>query len=324
MVKYLSLVIIIAALLLSGCGKTPMEAGDSAFDNQNYAEALKYYLEAFKEEPNNPTLKEKIALCYFKEGEKIYLRTRVIKAFEARIRSGVLNLPEYPSENLKKTVSEMHFLLGLAYTAAKADNPYQEKKYFNNAIQNLEIALKYDSTNTEAQEAFARLKDENFTEIYEKGVAAYNKGKSDDLQYIAADYYLSNALKLDPDHEKAAKYLSLARKRSLNLLDPGMDVPIAITDRMQNPEYTAFLIVAYNQMPENLYVSANSFVLVKKGGEEFYGKTSNMFTTPLEGTTLSNGEEISGVVAFPTTGDISLARVELRKDGEVLGYKNLP
>jgi len=324
MSKILSVTVLVGFILFAGCSKSPIEAGDSAFEQQNYAEALTHYMEAFKQEPNSPSLKGKIATCYFKEGEKIYERTRVIKAFEARVKSGMLNMPEYASDGLKKTVSETHFKLAQAYQEAKPDNPYQEKEYLNNALQNLETSLKFDSTNIDAQQALTQIKEAHLSEILEKGIAAYKKGKSDDLQYIASDYYLSQALKMDPENEEANKYLRLTRKKSLNLLDPGLEVPIAVTDRMQNPEYTAFLIVAYSQLPENLYISAGNFVLVKKGGEEIRGKTSNMFTLPFEGTTLSNGEETSGVVAFPTTSELSYARLELRKDGEVLGYKNLP
>jgi hypothetical protein len=324
MIKILSVMALAGLFLFVGCSKSPIEAGDSAFKQQNYAEALTHYTQASKQELNTPSLREKIATCYFKEGEKIYERTKVIKAFEARIKSGMFNLPEYPSENLKRTVSETHFKLAQAYQEAKVDNPYQEKENLNNSLQNLETSLRYDSTNTEAQQALSQLKEAHLSEILEKGITAYKKGKSDDLQYIAADYYLSQALKLDSENEEAVKYLRLTRQKSLNLLDPGLEVPIAVTDRMQNPEYTAFLVVAYSQLPENIYISAGHFVLVKQSGEEIQGKTSNMFTLPFEGTTLSNGEEISGVIAFPTITDLSYARLELRKDGEILGYKNLP
>jgi hypothetical protein len=236
----------------------------------------------------------------------------------------MFNLPEYPSDEMKIIVSDVHFKLALAYQGANADNPYQEKEFLDNSLENLEISLKFDSTNADAKMVLSRLKDDHLTEILEKGIASYNKGKRDELQYIAADHYLSQAIKMDPENEQAHKYLQLTRKRNLNLLDPGLNVPLAVTDRMQNPEYTAFLIVAYNQLPENVYISAGNFVLVRQNGDQIYGKTSNMFTMPFEGTTLSNGEETSGVVAFPTTADLSYARLELRKDGEVLGYKNLP
>jgi hypothetical protein len=49
-----------------------------------------------------------------------------------------------------------------------------------------------------------------------------------------------------------------------------------------------------------------------------------MFSTPLEAKSIGNGEETGGVVAFPLKERQEFARLEFRKDGEVLGYKNLP
>ncbi|MBN2366104.1 MAG: hypothetical protein EH225_08895 [Calditrichaeota bacterium] len=319
----------VAALLLiitglSGCGKGPIESGDEAFQRQNYSEAIKYYLEAAKELKNDDMLKEKIATTYFQEGELFYEKRHVIKAFEARVRMGMQYVPENPSTTMKRTVSNVYLKLAQAYRNARPENPYQQRKYFDQALKNIEKSLTHDSTNSAAVEALNQFREEHFQSLLEKGMASYKKAARDPLQYIAADHYLTNALKLDPENAEAKRYRTLARKKSLNLLDPGMDVPIAVTDQMKNEEYTAFLVVTYNLLPEPLYVSAGHFVLVKENGEEVYGKTSGMFSTPLEGKTIANGSETAGVVAFPSSGNNTFARLEFRKDGEVLGYKNLP
>jgi hypothetical protein len=82
--------------------------------------------------------------------------------------------------------------------------------------------------------------------------------------------------------------------------------------------------VIYNLLPENLSVSAGNLYLIKKDGKEIRGKTSGQFSTPLVDKTIANGEETAGVVAFPLPADRNFARLEFRKDGKMLGYKNLP
>jgi tetratricopeptide (TPR) repeat protein len=311
-------------IMTAGCSKNLTENGDDAFASKNYTEALKYYLQAAKENPDDSVLYEKIALAYFREGEQFYEKRHVIKAFEARMKSGLQYLPVNPTREMLKEVSNTYLKLAYAYKEARAENPFEERKFLNNALGNIEKSLAIDSTNNEARQALQSFKEEYFMGILEKGLTCYKKGTFDPLQYIAADYYLTNAVKLDPDNPEALKYRSMARKKGLNLLDPGLDVPIAITDRMQNSEYTAFLVVIYNLLPGNLYVSADHFVLIKENGQEVRGRTSGMFTTPLKGQTLQNGDETQGVVAFPVSENRNDARLEFRKDGEVLGYKNLP
>jgi len=314
----------VAGLLIIGCGKGLMESGDEAFAQKNYNEALKYYLEASKEFPDDISLKEKIAISYFKEGESFYEKRRVIKAFEARVSNGMKFVPANPSSNMVSEVSQIYLKLAFAYKQTKAENPYQKKQYLDRSLDYIEKALAQDSTNTDAQAALEEYREEHFMSLKEKGLAAYKKGSQDRLQFIAAEYYLTQSLKLDPENQEANKYLRLSRKKALNLLDPGMEVPIAVTDQMENEQYIAFLVVVYNLLPENLYVTAEHLYLVKKDGSAIRGKTSGMFTTSLESKTLGNGQEMGGVVAFPLPKNKNFARLEFRKDGEVLGYKNLP
>jgi hypothetical protein len=325
MFRYFSIGAFLVLLLgIISCGKGPVESGDEAFEQHNYSEALKCYLQAAKELKADEVLREKIALSYFKEGELFYEKRRVIKAFEARIKTAMKYVPEDPSPELQRTLSDVYLKLADAYKNARAENPYQQRNYFDKAVENFEKSLTYDSTNSAARQAMSEFREEHFNSILEKGVSAYRKGSKDPLQYIAADHYLTNALKLDPENAEASKYRTLARRKALNLLDPGLEVPIAVTDEMENNEYVAYLVVVYNLLPDHLYVSAGNFVLVKNNGSEVYGKTSGMFTTPLEGKTIANGQETAGVVAFPISENTNYARLEFRKNGEILGYKNLP
>ena len=118
-------------LLLSGCSKGLMESGDEAFQQQNYTEALKYYLEAAKESPADPVLKEKIVLSYFREGELFFEKRQSVKGFEARVKSGLEYFPENPSPEVLKAAGDIHVKLAIAYKITKADNPFQQKKNFD-------------------------------------------------------------------------------------------------------------------------------------------------------------------------------------------------
>lgn len=311
-------------VLLTGCGKALLEKGDEAFQQQKYTEALRFYLEVFKENQNDDTLKEKIAISYFREGEIFYEKRRVIKAFEMRVNIGLKYVSDYPSPNLKKILSNTYLRLAQAYKSQKGENPYQQREYFEKALENLEKSISMDSTNIAANEALAQFKNDYFQDLLEKGIVSYRKGSRDALQYIAADHYLTNALKLDPNNKQAKRYLKLTRKRALNLLDPGLDVPIAITDKMVNEDYIAFLVVVYNLLPDNLRVNASNFFLVREDGKEIRGKTTGMFSTPLDAETITNGQEAGGVVAFSLNDNQQFARLEFRKGDKVLGYKNLP
>lgn len=315
---------LVATLLFMNCGKGVLESGDEAYAQKKYAEALRYYLEAAKEFPDDTTLKEKIAISYFREGEQFYEKRKVIKAFEARVKNGMKFVPSSPTDNLTSEISQIYLKLAFAYKQTKAENPYQKKQYLDRSLDYIERSLAQDSTNQGAQAALVEYKEEYFMSLKEKGLAAYKKGDKDPLQFIAADYYLTQSLKLDPENSEAQKYLKLSRKKALNLLDSGMDVPIAVTDRMENEQYVAFLVVVYNLLPDNLYVTAEHLYLIKKDGTAIRGKTSGMFSTALESKTLANGQEMAGVVAFPLPQTKNFTRLEFRKDGEVLGYKNLP
>jgi tetratricopeptide (TPR) repeat protein len=322
--QFIFIAAFLCLLIIIGCGKPPMEKGDEAFKQQKYSEALKYYLEAVKEMPDNNVLKEKIATTYFKQGEIFWEKRRILRGIEARVNSGLSYVPENPTPEMKKTISETYLTLALAYKNAKAENPFQKRQFFNKALESLEQSLLYDSTNTEANNTLAQFKDENFQEMLDKGISTYRRGSRDRLQYIAADYYLTNALKLDPENEDAKRYLRLSRQKSLDLLDPGQNVPIAVTDQMENTEYMAYLVAAYNQMPDPITISASNLYLIRKNGAALQGKISEMFSTPFNTVTISNGEETGGVVAFSLPNTKDYIRLELRKDGDVLGYKNLP
>ncbi len=311
-------------LLIFFCAQDPIARGDKAFDQGNYGEALQYYLEALKQQPDNAALKSKIASAYLEQGQKIYQRTKSIRAFEARILKAEKYISENPTPELKKILSETYRQLAMAYKNAKPENDYQRLEYFNKTLENLEKALQYDPENKLAAEDMQAFQQERFQEMYDKGMNLYKKAKREPINYIAAEYYLSRALKLKPEDENLRKTLRKVRQKYLNILDPGQKAPIAITDRLKKEGYLAFLVVVKNQTEGDLSVSAGNFYLVTDQGEAVPGKASTQFANPLKSKVLKVYEETEGVVTFPIKRGTRYVRLEFRVDGETLGYKNLP
>ncbi len=311
-------------ILLSGCSKTPVEKGDEAFAQGRYAEAIRAYLEATKEQPENPALKEKIATAYFKQGEKLFQMRKVLKAFEARVELGAKYVPEQPSEQMRKTLSQVYYALAMAYKNTPPENPYQKKTYFDKTLSYLEKAIRFDENNNEARQALQSFQNEHFQEMLDKGIDRYNKGKVDETNYILADYYLTNANKFKPGDPQVQKYLRLARKKALNILDPGQRIPLAITDQLKKDQYLAFYVVVHNIDLPKIAFDASNFYLISDEGSEIQGEANPMFDSYLKPVTLGQEEETEGVVAFPIKPNQKYHRLELRFDGEVLGYKNLP
>lgn len=321
--NYLILVVLTMIFLFS-CAKNPIQKGDEALQKGQYAEALKAYTEALKAQPDNQALKEKMAIAYLKQGESIYRRMHVISAFEARVTTALKYIPEQPSTELQNTLSQIYYELALAYKDAQPENPYQKLKYFKKTMDYLEKSLNYNPENQQAQTALENFKKAHFQEMFDKGKDYLKKAKRDPVHYIAAEYYLSNAYKLDPQNKQVQKYLTLVRKKYLNILDPGQDVPIAITDQLKKKGFLAFLVVVKNQTEADLPISAKNFYLISATGEAIPGSASDQFANPLANKTLSDYEEAEGVVAFPVKPGQKYVRLEFRKDNQVLGYKNLP
>lgn len=320
----LLMIIIPALLLLTGCSKAPLEKGDEAFQQGHYGEAIFAYLEAAKEQPENDAIKEKIATAYFKQGEMIYQKRRVLRAFQARVEKGSEYLPINLSDQMRKTVSNTHLQLALAYQKTRPENNYQKKEYFDKTLYNLEEALAFDPANSKAEKVLRQFKTAHFQEMLNKGKRYFDLGKKDPLNYLNADYYLTNATKFNPENKEALKLLKKVRSKALNVLDPTQQTPLAIADRTSKEGFLAYLVVIQNPDLEDLKISAADFVLATRGGKEIKGQSSELFAQALNPTLLKNGAEVSGVVAFPVKKSEKPTRLEFRANGKVLGYKNLP
>jgi tetratricopeptide (TPR) repeat protein len=318
------IIIVTLSLFIFNCGKSPLEKAESAFNDNRFPEAINYYSEVLKEDPGNNTIKEKIALAYFKQGEMLFKSRPVLSAYQARIDMGIKYIPDQPSEEMKKILSNVYYNLAHAYKNSPAENPYQKEKLFEKTIELLQKSILYNGENVSAKKELSDLEDEHFQQIYKRGLDYFNKGKNDLINFIYADHYLTIANTLKPGLPDVTRQLNSARTKALNVLDPGQRVPIAVTDRSVKENYLAFYVVIQNLDIPDLSFETKNFVLFCEDGTQIKGEEQAMFASFLRPAKLNIGEETEGVIAFPIKAGKKYFRLELQVNGTLLSYKNLP
>ncbi len=311
-------------MLIASCSRDPVHKGDEAFQKGEFAKAVKFYTEAYKSHPESHQLKEKLALSYFKLGEYYYQKRKVLSAFEAKVEQGIKFLPDTLDERTKEILSGVHVSLAEAFMNTPPENIVRKRRFYDNARMHLKTALRYQPDNPRALQAWEQFKEKNFSEMYEKGMKYFRQATKDKTNYLIAEYYLTRAFQLNPEHADLRKALMTSRKKTLNMLDPDQQVPIAITDKIRKGNMWSYLIVAHNNSNENHQVSAGSFFLVDESGGAQQGFSNDKFANAFTAGTIKPDREKDGVVSFKITPGKQYVRVELRLKDKVLGYKNLP
>jgi len=316
--------ILMLLLLILGCSKDPIQKGDQEFQKGNYANAIRLYQEALKQAPDDASLKEKIAISYFRAGKKIYELRKVIPAFESRLTKGLNYVPETPSANLKQEISKAYFQIAEAYRNAQPENPYQKQQFFQKTLNYLEKALEYDPQNQTAQQMYDKIISDNFQQMLNRGIQYYKNGKSNPDNFLLAEYYLSRALKFKPDNAEAKKYLKLTREQTLSIIDYDQSVPFAITDKLSKKGLLAYYIIVHNNTKNPISVEALNFYLISEDNSEIPGHSSSEFAKPFQKVQLAPDKEGEGVVAFKLPAGAKPVQVLLKLEGEVVGSKHLP
>ncbi len=323
-ITWLFLAWLTVGLFLIHCGSDPVQKGDAAFQQGNYGEAVLYYEEALKDQPENTALKRKLAIANFKLGEQLFKARRVIRAFEGRLKEGLKYAPQPMDDAFKRELSHTYLALALAYKKLPPKNPIQRETFFQKTLYYLEQARKVDTTNTEAEQAYQKFVQENFDTMLQKGLAAFQKGKADPGKYFVAEYYLEKALQFKPDHRQARKYLTLARKNGLDVLDMNKRYPIAITSQKQVKDVYAIFVVVRNNTTQPITVAPENFILLLDDESDYTGTTRPEFKPPFNKRTLQSAEEAEGVVVFTISGKVRPRRLELWLNDELASAKNFP
>ncbi len=310
-------------LLLAGCGSDPVQKGDNAFQEGNYGAAVLQYEKALQEQ-DTPEIRKKLAIANFKLGELLYKRRHVIRAYEGRIKEGLKYAPQNPDAELKRALSNAYLGVALEYKNLPPKNPTQREQFFQKTLEYLEKAVQTDPQNTKAQQAMAQFTEENFEKMLNRGIRAYKKGKSDPGQFIIAEYYLEKALNFKPNHPEAQKYLKLARKGGLDVLDMSKQYPIAITSQKWIQGAYAIYVVVRNNTRNAITVAPENFILLASDESEYTGSTRPEFKPPFVQKTLKPAEEADGVLVFQVQGKPHFTRLELWLNDELASAKNFP
>jgi hypothetical protein len=148
---------IIFSATAMNCGSDPAIEGDKAFQNENYNIAIKHYLQAVKDKPEEKQVfEEQIALSYMLRGQKLYSRSKNVKAFSGNFEKGAGYIPVEPSKKFNQEYSKVLFDLAVAYLSSRPENEIQKEEYLNKAIGYLEDANVYDNTNSSADSLFSK------------------------------------------------------------------------------------------------------------------------------------------------------------------------
>jgi len=241
-------------LMLVSCGGNPEAEGDQAYANGKYIQAVNYYMQVKKSQPQNAKIDEKIALSYMHHGLDLYKKRHNVKAFAGNFEKGQEFIPaENLSDAFKKEYSKLLYELAVAYHKAKPSNEIQKEQYFTHTLDYLEEALAYDENNTQAEQTLQQIKKENFQQTFDRGLKFYKRAKKEknnsDL-FLTAEYYLKRAVSFMPDNKEAQKYLRRVRQKTLSVLDLNMDLPFAIADRQYSGKYLLLAFTAFNNSSE--------------------------------------------------------------------------
>lgn len=234
MKKYFLVILIFAGLVFIRCGGNPEQEGDQAYAQGKYNQALTYFLEVKKSNPDNPKINEKIALTYMQRGFKLYQKTKKVEPFAGNFEKGENFIPETEtSAEFNLEYSNLLLKLASAYHDVRPANAIQKEQYFSKTLDLLDLALSYDPDNQEAENTLAGIKADNFKQTFEKGLTFFDQAKKEknpDL-FLSAELYLKRAVSFDPENKEALKKLKEVRKKTLSILDMDSDLPMAIADK---------------------------------------------------------------------------------------------
>lgn len=304
MKKYLLVVLIFAGLICIRCGGNPEQEGDQAYALGKYNQALTYFLEVKKSNPDNPSINEKIALTYMQRGYQLYQKTKKVEPFSGNFEKGENFIPETEtSEAFDLEYSNLLHKLGTAYHVVKPANAIQKEQYFSKTLDLLDLALTYNPDNQTAESTLVQIRADNFKETFEKGLTFFKQAKSEknpDL-FLSAEHYLNRAVAFDPENKDARKKLTDARKKTLSILDMDSDLPMAIADKQYSDGHLLIAFTAVNNTgdaldfdPAKLSLSADGDQLI--GLDMPY--TEKFDDGLIKKTNMAARKQLDGTLAF--------------------------
>lgn len=323
--------IILLIIFMWRCGGDPLAAGDKAYNDGNYDEALKNYFEAKKNQPQNQLINEKIALSYAQRGLSLYNRAKNVASFVGNFEKGREYIPqEKSSAAFNKEYSRLLYELAKAHHKTKPENPLQEEQYFAKTLSYLDEALLLDYENEQADSLLAAIREANFQKMFDKGMKFLNQGKKEKGNpelFVSADFYLNRAVSFDPTNAEAQKYLKEVRQKLLNILDLNTDFPMAIVHKKYTANHLLLDISALNNLGETMNFDPVKLKIVDLENNE-YGvdpqetqKYENALTKVIP---VENRKTLDGNVAFKISPTLPLSYLKYELDTGKISKKYFP
>jgi hypothetical protein len=330
--KIISLVgICCLAIVNTYCGSDSGVEGEKAFNDANYTLAIKYFLEARKQDPvNKQNFDEKIALSYMYRGKSLYETSHNVKSFSGNFEKSLEYIPLTPSEEFKKEYSKVLFALGSAYQQTNPENEIQKDDYLNKSIQYLEDALYNDQNNSSADSLLVKIKADNFQKMLNKGNDFYTKaGKTKNSDhYITAEYYFQRAADFDIYNKEAKKMLSETRKKTLSILNNREDFAMAVADMNRQSQSLILDLTIKNYATTPVSVNVKNFELIDTNGNT-HPVDENMMESKfrekcMKNQNLAELKSADGIIVFTIPSNVPIDYLGYRLNEEETVKKYFP
>ncbi len=318
-------------MALVSCGGSQSEDAESAYQNGNYKLAIQLFSEALQKDPGNPTFKERVAVCYMYRGLEFYNSTRNVKSFSGNFEKALDFVPEETSPEFKQIYSDMLFKLAEAYISTTPQNEIEREDFLNKGITYLDEALFQNSENRSADSLLAKIKQDNFQKMFDKGNKFYNDAKKSgkDELYFSAEYYFKKAADFDIYNKEAKQLLSKTREKSLSLINVNDDLALAVGDYTYQDNRLILDLRIQNFLTTPLAVNISNFVLVDADGKS-YSPDNETMSGKLKGKSIKNGTldpkktYMDGLVVFPVSKNTKLDYLTYRSDHGKVTKKYFP
>ena len=319
--------LILAGMFLYQCGGDPIADGDKALAEGKYGQAITYYLEAKKAQPDNPLISEKIARAYMERGLSFFQKRKNINAFRKNFDTGMDNMPDNPSPAFVKEYSRLLYELAMAYHNTKAENKIQEEQYFNETLDNLEEAVYQDETNEAAKTSLAEIKKANFQQMFDKGMTYFKQAKRErnlDL-YLAAERSLQKAVSFNEESLDAKKQLKAVRKKTLSIVNMEEMLPFAVADDSYKGKFVLIAFTAINNSGDPHDFDPMKVKLVDKNTNEYIidkKQTAKYDDGVTKTSMLAIQKRLDGTLAFAVPGKIKIdyIKYEFAEDANIIKY----
>ena len=323
---FLFLILFSLSLFVS-CAGDPQGEGDEAYAQGKFSQALNFYLQAKKNQPDNPKINEKIALTYMQRGLQFYQKRKNLESFIRNFDMGEERIPREASDTFNKAYSKLLYELAMAYHNTPPANEIQKEQYFTKTLENLDDALLYDEGNDKAEKALQEIRSANFQKTFDKGVGFFKQAKKErnpDL-YMAAERYLKRAVSFSPENSDAQKYLSRTRKKTLAIVNMEEVLPIAVADYKYSRKYFLVAFSAINNSTDPFNFTPQQVKLVDAEDNVYSVDTehTSKFDDGLDKTiVIQPRKQLDGTLAFAVAKKVKISQIKyVFEDGrEVIKY----